>query len=190
MNSVEKAQETQLRNIQVRSGKTLEELGKILDDSGLSKHSELRDLLIRETGLGYGDASTFVHFWKKTGGKWVFENTGGLDKVLDGIYTGPKAALRPIHDRVMAEISKFGEFEVAPKKGYVSLRRRRQFAMVGPATKASVEIGINLKQPLDSPRPKVLPPGSMCNYTLRISDPAEVDGELVEWLRAAFEQAG
>ena len=55
-----------------------------------------------------------------------------IEDVLDGIYTGAKAALRPIDDRLMAEIDTFGEFETLPKKGYVSLRRKKQFAMIGP----------------------------------------------------------
>jgi hypothetical protein len=37
--------------------------------------------------------------------------------VLDEIYAGPKAALRPIHEALMRAIDGFGEFEVAPKKG-------------------------------------------------------------------------
>lgn len=67
------------------------------------------------------------------------------DQVLDEIYAGPKAALRPIHDRLMADIVKFGEFETLPKKGYVSLRRKKQFAMIGPATNTRVEVGITPK---------------------------------------------
>ena len=45
----------------------------------------------------------------------------------------------------MAEIEKFGAFETSPKKGYVSLRGKKQFAMVGPATNTQVEVGLNIK---------------------------------------------
>ena len=62
MSSPEKATQTQLSNIQARTGKTLDELRELVRQSGLTKHSEIRSMLQRDLGLGYGDANTLAHF--------------------------------------------------------------------------------------------------------------------------------
>src|SRR4030067_3766767 len=146
MSRIEKAYETQLQNIQKKTGKSMEELSALIHKSGLSKHSEIRDMLKRDLGLGYGDANTLVHFVLQSDGERAAQAKGmSTENVLDEIYTGAKADLRPIHDRLMDAIDKFGEFEIAPKKGYVSLRRKKQFAMIGPSTNTRMEVGINIK---------------------------------------------
>jgi hypothetical protein len=87
----------------------------------------------------------------------------------------------------MQAIEAFGPFEVAPKKTYISLRRKKQFAMVGPATNTQVEVGLNMKDVKGTDRLKQLPPGGMCQYKVRLSSAAEVDKELVAWIRRAFD---
>src|ERR1039458_8110483 len=62
MNDVEKAIQTQLKNIETRSGKSLDELGAMVRRSGLEKHGEIRDMLKRDVGLGHGDANTLTHY--------------------------------------------------------------------------------------------------------------------------------
>ena len=98
--------------------------------------------------------------------------------------------MRPIHDKLMAEINKFGEFEIAPKKTYISLRRKKQFAMIGPATKTQVEVGLNVKGLAPAQRLLEQPPNSMCNYKVRLSTVAEVDATLIAWIKQAFVSAG
>jgi len=189
MSSIDQAVQTQLTNIQKKTGKSLAELSQIVRQSGLSRHGEIRDLLRRELDLGYGDASMLVHALQGSDGARLAEGKS-KDEVLDGIYTGAKAALRPIYEALMAEIIKFGEFEVAPKKGYVSLRRKRQFAMIGPATNTRLEVGLNAKDlPVDA-RLLVQPKGSMCNYIVRVTSLGEVDDQLFSWIRTAFDAAG
>lgn len=90
----------------------------------------------------------------------------------------------------MSEISLIGEFEVAPKKGYVSLRRKRQFAMIGPATNTRVEVGLNVKGLETNPRLIEVPPGGMCNYKVRLAGSDEVDNDLIVWIKRAYESAG
>ena len=143
---MDKALQTQLTNIEQRTGKSLAALSKIVKGSGLTKHGEIRDMLKRDLGMGHGDANTLVHHVLQSDGASAAGAAGKTaDAVLDEIYSGPKAALRPVHDALMASIETFGPFEIAPKKGYVSLRGKKQFAMIGPATKTQVEVGLNMK---------------------------------------------
>lgn len=191
MSDLEKAIATQLANIEKRSGKSLNELAAIIRASGLTKHGEIRDMLKRDLGLGHGDANTLTHHVLKSDGQSAAVAAGlGVDDVVAGLYAGPKASLRPIHDKLMTEINKFGEFEIAPKKTYVSLRRKKQFAMIGPATKTQVEVGLNVKGLAPAKRLVEQPPNSMCNYKVRLSTVAEVDATLISWIKQAFENAG
>jgi hypothetical protein len=189
MVDIDKAVQTQLSNIQKKTGKTLDQLYAWLGATGLAKHGQLRDAAKKDLGLGHGDANTLVTlFMRSTGAAAAPAATA--DAAVDDIYSGPKASLRPVHDRVMKAISGFGAFEVAPKKAYLSLRRKKQFAMVGPATKTQVEIGLNAKELSGGDRLMVQKPGGMCQYKVRIASADEVDAELVGWIRAAYDAAG
>jgi len=138
--------------------------------------------------LGHGDANTLVHHVRQSDGESAAKAQGhSAGDVLDGIYTGPKAALRPVHDKLMAAIEAFGEFEMAPKKGYVSLRRKKQFAMIGPATNSRVEVGLNMKGVPSGDRLVEQPAGGMCQYKVRLGSVAEVDAELIGWIRRAYD---
>ncbi|HEY1092161.1 MAG TPA: DUF5655 domain-containing protein [Burkholderiaceae bacterium] len=185
---------TQLKNIQQRTGKTIADLHAAVAAAGLAKHGEKRAWLMEHFKLGHGDANTVVHFIDKPlpdlgeGGAPAAPAAHG--DPLDAIYTGAKAGLRPLHEAVMALIQGLGEFEIAPKKTYLSLRRKKQFAMVGPATKEQIEIGFNAKDLPPHARLKVLAPGGMCQATTRVSSAAELDTELKTWVKQAFDAAG
>lgn len=146
-------------------------------------------MLKRELGLGHGDANTLVHVVLQSDGTRAAEGKSE-GEVLDEIYSGKKAGLRPIHEALMAGVVKFGEFESLPKKGYVSLRRKRQFAMIGPKTNTRVEVGLNVKDLLANKRLLEQPKGSMCNYIVNLTDAKEVDEQLFAWVRQAYENAG
>jgi hypothetical protein len=77
-----------------------------------------------------------------------------------------------------------------PKKGYVSLRRKKQFAMIGPKTNTRFELGINAKDFKKNESLLEQPKGSMCNYIVNLTDAKEVNTELIEWLKSAYEGAG
>lgn len=191
MSSVEKAYETQIKNIQAKTGKSLEELGQIVQQSGLTKHSEVRAMLQQTLGLGHGDANTLVHYlFQSDGERAAKAQDASLEQVVDEIYSGAKASLRPIHEALMAAILPFGEFEIAPKKGYLSLRRKKQFAMIGPATNTRLELGLNMKGAPAAERLVEQPAGGMCNYKVKLTEPGQVDPELIAWIRLAYQGSG
>lgn len=182
---------TQVRNIQAKTGLTLAQMHEQIEASGKEKYAEKRSWVMERFGLGHGDANTVVHF---IGKPLPDVQVGAAPPAvegdpLDAIYTGKKAALRPLHDAVMVRIAELGDFEIAPKKTYLSLRRSKQFAMVGPATASEVEIGLNCKTLEPHARLKILAPGGMCQATTRISDASQVDAVLLGWIAAAYEAA-
>ena len=188
MNTLEQATRTQLTHIQAKTGKSLKELSSLVRKSGLTRHGEIREKLIHDLGLGYGDANALVHAVLKSDGTRLAGDKS-MEEVLAGIYSGQKVALRPIHDALMSEISKFGDFEIVPKKGYISLRRRKQFVMLGPSGRTRIQVGLNVKDLPPANRLVAQPRGSMCNYLVMVTDVSQVNAELVVWCRFAYESA-
>lgn len=77
-------------------------------------------MLMQAQGLSYGDAHALALMAREAA-----QGPPPADAdPLDAIYSGAKAALRPLHDQLMAAIAELGGFETAPKKSYVSLRRK------------------------------------------------------------------
>jgi hypothetical protein len=187
MSSPEQALATQLKNIEAKTGQDLAALRLAIAGCGKSKHGEIRARLMETYGLGYGDANTLAHAARDDTAPAAPD--AGADPLAD-IYTGKKAHLRSIHDAVMAAIQPWGDFEVSPKKGYVALRRKKQFAMLGPKTADRAELGINLKDDVASERIVAQKPGGMCQYAVAVSTPADVDAEVLSVLRRAYDAAG
>ena len=167
------------------------EVRALLQESGLEKHTQKRDMLMNTLGLSYGYANSLVHYALGTDGQTAAEASGAsTEDVLSQIYTGAKESLRPIHEKFMEELNAFGEFEEAPKKGYIAYRRKKQFAMLGPATNTRVELGLNMKDVPGTDRLLAQAPGGMCQYKVKITSADEIDAELMGWVRTAFDSAG
>ena len=114
-----------------------------------------------------------------------------LDQLIEDQYKG-KENLRPFYDKLIKEIKGFGkDVEVAPKKAYVSLRRKKQFALIQPSTKSRLDVGINLKGM--NPEGRLEASGSfnaMCSHRVRITEGSQANKELVGWLKKAYDEAG
>lgn len=170
------------------TGKTESEINKIYLESKLQKHSDVRKLFIDQIGLSYGFANTLTHYVMKSDGTSITDGKT-QDQLLDEIYSGEKTKFRTIHEQLINVIETFGEFEVLPKKGYVSLKRKKQFAMIGPKTNSRMEVGINAKDLVTHERLEEQPKGSMCQYIVKLKDLSDVDSELISWIKEAYKQS-
>ena len=100
--------------------------------------------------------------------------------------------MHPLYEKLMDEISKFGgNIEVAPKNNYVSLRRKKQFSILQPSTKTRFEIGLNLRGHEPKGRLEAITsPNAMCSHRINISEAKDIDDEVLNWLKAAYDSAG
>jgi predicted transport protein len=185
--SIDKAIQTQIANIEKATGKKLSDWIAIVNKSGFAKHGELVSFLKDKYGFTHGNANTIVHFAKQS-------HAGAPENDTDWIteqYKG-KENLKPWYDKIMAEINKMGkDIEVAPKKAYVSLRRKKQFAILQPSTKDRLDIGLNIKSVVPS---GTVEDGSkwnaMCTHRIKLTDEKAINKELFNWIKQAYEQAG
>lgn len=194
MASPEDALRTMIGNLPEKTGKNLDGWIKVLAASGLEKHGELVGHLKADHGMSHGFANTVAHCYRDpsripSGAASAAAGGGGApsDPVAEQ-YAGPKAALKPIYDTLVAAVSKFGsDVELAPKKAYVSLRRNKQFGIIQPSTKTRVDVGLNLKgvEPTD----RLEASGSfnaMVSHRVRLGSAADVDAQLIGWLKDAY----
>lgn len=185
----EQARDSYVEGLEAKAGRPIDELVATVVGWGPGKHTELLKRAKEAFGLGHGHANLLIHLARDR-----METAAGAppapDDPLDAIYAGSKAPLRPLHEAFMARVAGLGPFEVAPKKANVSLRRSKQFALVGPGSKGRLEVGVNLRGAEGTARFEDLGPGKMCTHRTFVTAPEEIDEDLLAFVRAAYDAAG
>jgi predicted transport protein len=183
---VENASATMLQNLQEKTGHSLEEWKKLIAKQSFSKHGEIVKFLKEVHGVTHGYASEIA--LKALGSDAA--SAADTGQLLEAQYKG-KENLRPFYERLIAEVNKFGgEYEIAPKKTYVSLKRKKQFVILNPASKTRFEIGFNLKGVEPKGKLEAEKPNGICSHKINLTDIAEIDKEVIGWIKAAFDNAG
>ncbi len=182
MPDLDEAVRTQIRNIETSTGRSMDDWVALVRSSGRARHGEIMTLLKTDHGLTHGNANLIA----LTALRGPAAPVG--DDLVEAIYSGPKGSLRPLHDRVVALARGFGDdVQLAPKQTYVALRRSKQFGTVGPASGGRLEIGLNLKGL--EPAGRLESSSGMCTHRVRLNDAAELDDEVIGWLREAYDRA-
>lgn len=130
MASIKDAVESMAANIEDKTGKSVAAWVALARDGGFEKHGQILKWLKSEHAISHGYANYIALQTIKP------DDGGSGSNEADKLFWGTKTALRPVYDAVVAVVTKFGpDIELAPKKAYVSVRRRKQFALLQPSTK-------------------------------------------------------
>lgn len=183
---MDKTVATMIENLKEKTGYNLDEWKTIISKESVSKHGEIVKFLKENHGITHGYASEIA--LKVLGSD--ADSATNTDDLIVNQYKG-KEHLKAYYDKLIGEIEKFdGEFEIAPKKTYVSLKRKKQFIILNPASKTRFEIGFNLKGVEPKGKLEAEKPNGICSHKINLSDIKEIDKEVIEWIKLAFENAG
>jgi hypothetical protein len=184
MADVTKATATFEGNIERQTGKSVADWATLANAQNLGRHSDIVSWLKEQHGLSHSHAN---HVAKR-----ALQSEETEAQAVDRLFSGHKQALRPIYDSIAASIRAIGnDASFAPKKANISVRRKKQFALVQPTTRTRVDLGLILKNESTGGR---IEAGASFNpmftHRIRIESAEEVDAELKALLKKAYDQAG
>ncbi len=159
---------------------------------GPATEKERRAWLKAEHGLGMNYAG------------WIAEHSVGkgddgnpetylrqAEKFVEKMYSGPKEALLPIFEELLALGRSLGEdVKVCPCQTIVPLYRKHVFAQIKPTTRTRIDLGLALK---DTKVPnRLIDTGGFAKkdritYRIEITSVKDIDAEVKKWLKIAYE---
>jgi hypothetical protein len=122
----------------------------------------------------------------------LFPDANDDSAMLAAQYSGPKAALRPIFDRITAVAAELGDdVEVMPRRTQVTLSRTTSFAVVRAPTRDRIDVMLKLHGEKGTPRLVIVAKAgpSDPSHVVAIREESDVDDEVVAWLRRAYDRA-
>jgi len=172
---------TMPETLESSTGRSLADWLETTRGLGLAKHGQILNALKSDHGLSHGYANMLALLATGYG-------TAAADELVEGMFAGPKASLRPIYEQLLSVVQGLGpDVEVAPKKTMVSFKHGKQFACFTPSSGKRAELGIALKG--EPPTERLRASNGMTSHAVWIADPVEIDDEVVTWLGEAYSRS-
>jgi hypothetical protein len=182
-----------LDTLEAKTGRDVDGWTKLVLTQGPAGTKERREWLKREHGLGTNSAIWIVD--KAEGGTELED--GDPDKYLaragqyvEAMFAGPKAALRPLYDRLYALARELGDdIRISPAKTIVPIYRHHVIAQIKPTTRTRIDLGLALG---DTPEEgRLLDTGGFAKkdritHRIAIAGTEDIDGFVKKWMRTAY----
>jgi hypothetical protein len=182
-----------IADLPAKTGRSLDEWLRLINKKGPPDDKGRRDWLKAEFGLGTNSA------W------WLAERSLGkgsedddperylqaAERYVETMFSGPKAALRPLYDELLKRGLAAGkEAKACPCQTIVPLYRNHVFAQIKPTTNKRIDMGFALK---DMPaKGRLIDTGGFAKkdritHRIPITTVDEIDAEVDAWLHKAYE---
>ncbi|HEX4444355.1 MAG TPA: DUF4287 domain-containing protein [Galbitalea sp.] len=112
------------------------------------------------------------------------------EQAIDKFFAGPKSGWQLTWDELMATVMKFGPgIALQPTDTYIGLTRNgKKFAVVA-TTATRMDVGLKLKGEPTTVRLKASGTwNAMCTHRVQLLAGAELDDQLIAWLREAYDR--
>ncbi|MCB9686378.1 MAG: DUF4287 domain-containing protein [Alphaproteobacteria bacterium] len=174
--------------VAARTGHDFDHWVGVARASGIIGHKALTDHLKTTHALNHNEAQWAAWAVLDPGRLTAYDAPADL---VDELYAGKKAGLRPVYDALMAAGTALPGVKSTVCKTYTSLSGATQFAILAPRTNKSVDLELILPEDASHPALETFK-SSNPKFTrrVRISDAAQVDEAVVGLLRLARAQVG
>jgi hypothetical protein len=177
-----------------KTGRSLEEWLALIRKSGPKDEVSRRGWLKSEHGLGTNSA------W------WLAERADGkgteasdpdaylaaAEKYVENMFSGGKAGLRPLYDRLLKlGLSVGKDVKACPCQTIVPLYRHHVFAQIKPTTRTRIDMGFALGGRKAEGR--LIDTGGFAKkdritHRIPISSETDIDAEVERWFRTAYDE--
>ena len=183
-----------IAELKEKTGRSLDEWLHHIKKSGPKTERERRDWLKSEYGL-----ATNTAWWLAERAEGKGESLGNPDlyleeaaRYVEQMFSGGKARLRPIYDELLKLGLKTGkEAKACPCQTIVPLYRNHVFAQIKPTTNTRIDMGFALGDM--KPKGRLIDTGGFAKkdritHRIPISSLEEIDDEVKQWLKAAYDR--
>lgn len=176
-----------------KTGRSLEEWIALVQKSGPATEKERREWLKKEHKLGTNSA-----WWiaERAEGKGREEDSPeayleAAEKWVEAMFTGPRAVLRPVYDQLLkVALSAGKDVKACPGKTAVAIYRNHVIAQIKVATNSRIDFGLALGN-MKTPKRLIDTGGyekkDRITRRIEVKSKADIDSELKQWLKKAYE---
>ena len=175
-----------LDTVKAKTGKTPDDFKKLAHEKGLATHKDIMAWLKSDFALGHGHANAVTSVILHSDSPKLSD-----EDMVAKHFVGAKAHWRKTFDTLLAKLKEFGsDVALSTTNSYIGIvRKSKKFAIV-QFTADRMDIGIKRKgTPAEGRFAESGAWNAMVTHRVQISDPKQIDAEVMAWLRQAYDKA-